>query len=179
MPGEEIVEVRELDFELTSLVRGGHGVLGFELGVEDPAVVELVPEIENRPQQIHLAPGVRWLAVLPLAAEILVEKLAIAADRDALLAVDLGGRGADTVAKLLAFRRGRRRLAQLQLLDLPGEDFDLALDLGETLRVRRRGLRSLELRAGLSEELLEPLDPPLESLTRFVRPRLCGPRQGR
>src|SRR6185369_15512286 len=165
----------ELDGDFTPLVRGGHGVLDFELGVEDPAVVELVTEVEDRAQDVHLAAEIRGLAVLAFAVEVLVEELAVPADRNALLSVDLRRRGTDAVPDVLAPGRGRRRFGQLKLLDLAGEDLDLALDLLQPLGIRAgRRPRGGELGPRFGEELLEPLDALLERLARLLGPGRDG-----
>src|SRR5262249_27602286 len=116
----------------------------------------------------------RRLAVLPLLVEVLIEELAVASDRDALPAVHLRGGGADAVWQVLAFGRSGGRLRELQLLDLAGEDFDLALDLRAPRRIGRRGAGLLELRARLGQELLESFDSLFESLLRLIRARGRG-----
>src|SRR5205823_3496712 len=88
----------------------------------------------------------RGPAVLAAACEVLIEELSVPADRDPLLPVDFRRGRPDAVARVPSLGGCGRRLAELPLLDLPGEDLDLAFDLAKALRIRAgRGLRRREL----------------------------------
>ncbi len=134
-----IVDVGELDRHLAALP--GRAVLELDLRVEEPAVVPAIAEVEHGPEPVELVgPSGEDIAV-GLRIGVLVEHLAVAADRDPLLgAVDLGGRRAESVVALV---RRRRRLAQPLALELGREDIDAPGELGEGIgeRFRRQVLR--------------------------------------
>jgi hypothetical protein len=119
----EVVEVGELQADLMA------GVLVLDLRVEQPVVVELVAEVEDRPQQVERIAAAGRGAIVPLVLHILVDQLAVAADRQPpLRAVDLGRRRPEAVGAGVGLGG---RLADPELLDLLGEHLELALQLGE------------------------------------------------
>ena len=84
----QVVEVGELDRHRTAV--RGRGVLVLDLRVEDPAVRELVTEVENRPQKIEAVGLVSGQTVLALVVEELEQGLAVPAyGYPLLLCVDL------------------------------------------------------------------------------------------
>ncbi len=141
---EEEVEVRELDGDLSLVVR--RRVLELDLGVEDDPVVELVAEVEHGPQEVDLVARLGRRAVVPAGVVVLVDHFAVAADRNAAgPGVDLRGRRRETGGpfrrRLVGrwFRR-RRRLGLLpgaERLQFLGEDRELALQFLDLLPVRQ------------------------------------------
>ncbi len=126
------LEVGELDRHLAALPFARLGVLPLDLRVEQPVVVPLVAEVEDRAQEVELVLPAGVDAVVALRGEALVEHLAVAADRQPLLdGVDLGRRR--TEAGGAAARRGscRRALAEPHLLELGGQDIDPPRKLGD------------------------------------------------
>ena len=97
--GVHVVDVGELHRDLAAGVFARQRVLVLDLGVEEPLVVELVAEVRDGAQEVDPVVPVRRGAVLPRVVEVLVEHLAVAADRDAPAhPVDLRGGKAEPVA---------------------------------------------------------------------------------
>src|SRR5207302_1922364 len=127
----EVVEVGELHFGLAALALevlvGEAGVLELDLGVQHPAIGELVPDVLHIAEQ---APGVVVLSGDLVLDEAIDEELAVPADREtALLEVDLGGGRAEAVDAAQGLSLGDDELLA-QPRDLLGEDVDLAGELG-------------------------------------------------
>ncbi len=135
---EHRVERRELDRDLAPLA--GRGVLVLDLGVQDERLVELPPEVDDGSQVVPLVRLPRGGAVLAGRVEVLVERLAVAADREAGgLPVDLRGGGAEApLSGRAGGRSGIGGVAELSGLQLAGQDLDPAREL--LVRRGRRGL---------------------------------------
>jgi hypothetical protein len=128
MPGADVglgapqeVERRELDGHRARARAVVHvarsPVLELDLRVEDDAVGELVSEVEHGAERI----GAVEVAVLLVADEVDVVRLAVAADREAAVdAVDLGGRRTEAVGALQLRLLGHRDL-RAEVRDLLGE----------------------------------------------------------
>ena len=80
-------------------------MLEFELAVQDPVVVKLVTEVNDRARQVDrvsLFIGADRRAVMGSAGVVVVDKLAVATQRDAMVgAVDLGSCRAQPVNALV------------------------------------------------------------------------------
>jgi hypothetical protein len=133
LPGLE-VQIGELrgDFALLLVPFAGGGVLHLQLGVEEDAVAELVADVEDVAHQVDAVRRARRLIVLPAVGRVVVDGLAVAADRDPVrLGVDLGGRRPEAGHGLA--RLGLRGSAGPRLLDLGGQEVDPPLQLGQPL----------------------------------------------
>src|SRR5262249_45919205 len=99
--------------------------------------------------------------------EVLVKRLAVAADRDAALdSVHLGCRRAEPVGRLESARR--RSLADLQLLQLAADQIEPPLQLLGRSTIERPGQRGLQL----GHTALQLLDPRI--LRALLRLRRAG-----
>ncbi len=158
------VEVGELERHRSGLVGGA--VLELDLGVEEESVAELVTHVDDRPQRVDLVGPTGRFTVLALVGEVLVQRLAVAADRDASPdAVDLRRRRTQTEAAAVGARH--HLLAQPQLLDLPSERFDLP--------AQHRQLRAVSAR----HLPLEQLDLPLQHRNPLAKLGLLRVQDGR
>ena len=89
-------------------------------------IVEAVAEIGNRADEVDLAVHVRRGVVVPLVGEVLIQHVAVAADRHASLRrVDPRGRRRETMDRF--DRRGQPEFLGFQSQDLERERFDLSL----------------------------------------------------
>ena len=123
-------------------------MLELDLRVEHPPLVELVADVDDRPQEVEHVSEAGRLAALAFARVALEDHLTVAADRQAFLhAVDLRGGDAQAVETLRILGAFRRRLAERQLLDLFGQDLDPSFQFGDAIVPALGG----QLRDGLAQ----------------------------
>ena len=114
-----MVEGGELDRGRARLA--GRGVLELDLRVEDPVLIKLVADVEDRPQEVGL---VRAVGVL------VEDRLAVASDREALVDAEDAARSGGEAQAAREVLVGDGNLAELQALELLGQGVDASAELG-------------------------------------------------
>ena len=113
----QIIEVAKLQRDRSAAAAGG-GMLDFDLRVEDPLVIELVADIEDRALGVGLVRA---------AAALLEQELAVATDRQALGdVVDLGSALANAA---LCLAQGRHQATEVDAFEVARERANLLLQL--------------------------------------------------